>query len=239
MASDAIYGTSEMGGRTGVPAYGRTSVPAPLPGKRCTGPADRARRTRSGRRSRCAGRRRTGSLGCPEGRGAGRGPVGFVGAIGELLGRGFVGEAVQGQGVAGAVARESEREGTVGRGGRRAGARRGERPRSGRRCHMPASRASAGRCRRVGSRHRLTTRCRWGCQLASEPCVWRGMRAAGAVGRRPTAGRPAARSPDALDAGLTAPRQLVGEALEVTIARVWLTLCVVAGCRLRTLGEVV
>ena len=48
-----------------------------------------------------------------QGRGAGRGPVGLVGAIGELLGGGFVGEAVQGEGVAGAVAGEAQREGTV------------------------------------------------------------------------------------------------------------------------------
>jgi lipoyl(octanoyl) transferase len=44
---------------------------------------------------------------------AGRGPVALVGAIGELLGRGVVGEAVQGQGVAGAVAGEAQRKRTV------------------------------------------------------------------------------------------------------------------------------
>jgi len=71
-----------------------------------------------------------------QGRGTGRGPVRYVGAIGE---------AVQGEGVAGAVARQAEREGTVSRGGRTAGARRGERPRSGRRHHRPASRARSPR----------------------------------------------------------------------------------------------
>jgi len=45
-------------------------------------------------------------------RAPGSGPVGLVGAIGELLGGGVVGAAVEGQRVAGAVAREAEREGT-------------------------------------------------------------------------------------------------------------------------------